>query len=571
MQHTTNKHLGLGKTLFNSSVAIVNSDYIDNHQVILSERITRKKASGAWPENIFNHLGITNDDSFLSISENRDVISPKTFEQNINSKLPFFDYLKRKKLDHFSSHFNSNIIYVGHHLAHAYAALAFSPFERSIIIVIDGAGSHVNDLNSEFSDSIKEYHLKGNEHEECSIYLQDGAKLSCLKKHFQTFIQSQNHPQHDFTEGVGLLYEKAAEYIFNNKRAAGKVMGLASFGTAFDIAEPRKYLELLDWSLAYKGATKAEWEESSQMKVYQNIAASVQKKYELHMFHLISDLKKAYPDIDNLIITGGTALNCTNNFKLVQKGLFSNIYIPPFPSDESIGFGCAYSQFITHNPQSWKPKPIHTQHGFLGHSSSIPTDNLVLETFKDYPIEKLSNPSYFAAKLLSENKIIAWFQGRSEIGPRALGNRSILANIKFPDLKNHLNSQVKFRENFRPYGCSVLWEKASEYFQVSNNFHNPYMSFATPIKSKYKNIFSQVIHVDATSRMQTVTPEFNSLYYELIKHVGDLTGIYAVLNTSLNIMGEPIVESTYDAKKLLETTNIDGIVIGNFYIKSLKS
>lgn len=560
------QYLGLGKTLFNSSASVVCSNDIAKNQIILTERVVQRKASGAWPEKAIKILESQVGENFNVISENRDVITPFEFEKAIDSSIPFLSYLKKKKLDQYSSHYNPNIKTLSHHLCHAYAALAMSPYHESIIIVMDGAGSNSTDFSNIISEEFDTKDLLGNEHESCSIYLQKGAELIPIKKEWQVFRKSKI-PGHDFSDGIGMLYEKAAEYIFNNKRSAGKVMGLAGFGKPSEITSAFQFLESLDWSQSFQAKTKSEWEANNNIKNFENLAASVQYKYEQYLYSLVLGLKKKYPKINNLILTGGTALNCTNNYKLLEKGLFDNIYVPPFPSDECISFGAANYSFIKENHKLWSPKEISTQHGFLGSKKSIPNEKEIIEIFDGYEVSKPEDIINFSAELLTQNKIIAWFQGRSESGPRALGNRSILANIETPELKNIMNEKIKFRESFRPYGCSVLHEYSSDYFKVSNSFHNPFMSFATPIRSKYLKRLKEVSHIDNTSRMQTVTEEFNPKFYQLIKCFGNKTGLYGLLNTSLNIMGKPIVETIQDAKAFLDSTNVDGIVVADFYIK----
>ncbi|MFT6633081.1 MAG: carbamoyltransferase [Bacteriovoracaceae bacterium] len=560
------QYLGLGKTLFNSSAAVVIGDSIDSNQILLTERLTQKKASGAWPELAISILENEYGPNYNVIAENRDVISPICFEEAINTTIPFFPYLKKKGLHHYTSHFNKNIKYITHHLSHAYAALAMSPYQSSIIIVMDGAGSGSVDFQNDYKSSNEQVSFPKNSHESCSIYLQTGPNLKLLKKDWQTFRKSQV-PGHDFSEGIGMLYEKAAEYIFNNKRSAGKVMGLAGFGHAQNIIDPFNYLESLNWEHSFKVGSKEDWENSPFQSNYQDIAASVQITYENHLNKLIRDLKMEFPQIDNLILTGGTALNCTNNFKLLNSKVFNNIYIPPFPSDECISYGVSNYFFINENRDLWTPKDLSKQHGFLGSPNSIPKEDATLEVFKNYEIVCPVDIIDFTSELLVKGKVIGWFQGRSETGPRALGNRSILANVETPNLKSYLNESIKFREDFRPYGCSVLQEKASEYFSISKGFHNPYMSFAVPVRSIFQKRLKEVSHIDKTSRMQTVTEDFNSKFYSLLKSFGDKSGLYCLLNTSLNIMGKPIAETVLDAKTFLDSTNVDGIVIGNIYIK----
>jgi carbamoyltransferase len=162
---------------------------------------------------------------------------------------------------------------------------------------------------------------------------------------------------------------------------------------------------------------------------------------------------------------------------------------------------------------------------------------------------------------------VAWFQGRSESGPRALGNRSILARPDVTGLKDKLNKSIKFRESFRPYGCSVIQEKAHLYFDIDQNFNNPYMSFAIKVREEHKELLKEVSHIDGTSRMQTVKIGQNEKFYRLLERFGEKSGLPCLLNTSLNVMDEPIVETIQDVRRFMENTPTDYLVINDFLIK----
>lgn len=562
--------LGLGKTLFNSSAALI---YKENNrleiELILTERLLRQKASGAWPEKAIIELAKTHNLENCGIAENRDVVSPQAIEKALNSALPFFEYLKKKNLFRFSSHFNSDVKFITHHRCHASAALMMSPFEKALILVIDGAGSNAKDFieDNEEKKLIPKDYANDDYLEEASVFSIDGGKLFCLEKNWQLFKKSQKAEGHWFSEGLGTLYEKSAEYIFNDKRAAGKVMGLAAFGRPQEIVRRSLFLESLDWSLSFSGRGKSEWESSKHFNKYADVAASVQNHFEKSLMKIANDLHQKYPDYENLILMGGCALNCTTNMLLHRSGLFKSIYVAPFPGDESIGLGAASYLYHAVQKNAWTPRPWEIQGGYFGLTASIPTNDEIEKEFSSFSITKPESIEKYTAKKISENKTIGWFQGRSETGPRALGNRSILARVDRAGLKSHLNEVVKKRESFRPYGCSVLHESAPEYFDVPNGFENPFMSFAVKTRPEYAEALKEVTHFDGTSRMQTVRQTQNPRFYKLIKEVGSLTGVACVLNTSLNVMGEPIVETIQDAKRFLLTAQVDAIVIGDYYIE----
>ncbi len=560
------QYIGLGKTLYNSSVCLITAkqDGIKDIEVALTERLTRKKANGAWPESPLKYLSNSFIADYYSMAESRDVILPEVKEEILDSSFPFYSYLEKKGFDKFVRKFNKSIDLIPHHLAHAYTALAMSPFNKSVIIVIDGAGSRfkdfeeiwTKDFNPNFDDA----------HEECTVYLQEGHELREVKKYWQRFIKGKNNPDQSFGEGIGILYEKIAEYIFASNQSAGKVMGLAPFGTAQPVKSYIDYQDSLDWSRAFKGGAKEEWENSPNYELYCDLAATAQYEFEKTLNLRLEWIAKNFPSYKNIIITGGCALNCSFNKKLIRHSHFNKSYVPPFPGDSGISFGLAHYMLYKKQPQFWKVREMRNQHGYYGTDESKILETAVLNLFSDFNINKPSCIFDLTSERLSNGDIIAWFQGRAESGPRALGNRSILASPLRKNLKNYLNENIKFRESFRPYGCSCHVDYARHYFDIPESFSNPYMSYAIDVKSAYKGILKEVSHVDGTSRMQIVTKGQNPRFLELIERFGEKTGIYCLANTSLNIMGEPIVETLQDALNFFKTTKVDAIVIGDFYV-----
>lgn len=544
-------------------------------ELALSERLNRKKASGAWPEAAIRLLAARLGNAAVQIAENREIFSTEAFEGMLDEKFPFYDYLRRENLGRYSRHFNPDLKAITHHLCHATAAKLMSPFTKALIVVMDGAGSMRSEFAPDhpevarplrlapFMPSGPEVSLKALE--ECSVYLLDAGKLDCVYKRWQVFAQNQYGD--GYGEGPGLFFENAAKFIFHCKLSAGKVMGLAPFGRATPIQDRRQYLDSLDRSLAFPGGGKARWEASPQRALYTDVAATVQASFEESLLALLSRLRELLPEYSNLILTGGCALNCSANAKILGKNLFEKIYVPPFPGDECIGLGAAASLYYASEPDAWSPLPFENQHGYFGPVDSLPSADSVLSAFAGFSVTKPPSITDYAADLLDRGKIIAWFQGRSESGPRALGNRSILASPKIPGLKDQLNGFVKFRESFRPYGASVLREFAPEYFHVAADFDSPFMSFAVRTRADYRALLQEVTHVDGTSRIQTVRTGQNSLFAELLRKFGEKSGLFCLLNTSLNVMGEPMVESVADARAFLVNVPVDGIAIGDFFIK----
>ena len=546
--------IGIGKTKFNSSVCLIPGDP-KKIQIWLSERLSRKKSSGEWPSKglklLQKEISPTEILNECLIAENRDVQQAEVFEEFYNEQFPFYDFLIKNNLQDFSKKFNPLIKTETHHEAHAYSALAISPFEKAIIVVMDGAGSQVGEENK---------------YEECSVFLQDKGTIKLVFQRSIKIVKSKKIQGQTFSNGVGLLYEKLSEFIFNSSTSAGKVMGLAPFGKATTVEDRIKFQEELSWENSFKGKSKAEWENSSHYKLFCDLAATVQKELEKEYDKLLDDLRSQYPQYKNLILTGGCALNCTNNAKILEKKMYERIFIPPFPGDESIGHGLANLLRLKNNPQRWEPTSFENQTAYYGPFSSLLSNDEIEKKLKQKCIDYhfVENNIESAADDLVKGKVVGWFQGRSESGPRALGNRSILARADKLNLKNYLNENIKFRESFRPYGCSVPYEYSDRYFEVEAGFDNPFMSFAVKIKEEYKNTLKEVSHVDGTSRMQTVRKTQNELFYDLLMKFGERSKLYCLLNTSLNIMGEPIVETVDDAIFLFENTTIDLMYIGKF-------
>lgn len=546
---TTEYSVGLGKTIFNSSVAIIPLANFRGAQVALTERFNRIKNSGAWPEKPLVLLSPVFQGKTIEIRENRDVQTTLEFEEYVDSRLPLKERLKGQNLSAFST-LHSEIKVVSHHEAHAWAAVLFNPFENALILILDGAGTK--------SESGYEY---------LSLFRWRDRKLELLEKKYLRFTPSRI-PGQNFCEGVGIFYEKASEFIFNTKTEAGKVMGLAPFGNSSGVVtDYSSFLESLDWKKQYAGKSKAEWQSSENLKVYQNLAATVQESFESFLMNFLKEVKAKYPAEKNFILTGGCALNCTFNGKLVSRKFFDRVYIPPNPGDESIALGCAASFFFETAADNWSPTLWEKLTSSRGVESSVPTASEIKNVFRDYDVSLPVDLSGEVAKLLSGGEIIAWVQGRSECGPRALGNRSLLALPARDGLKDYLNRHIKFREEFRPYGCTVPWELAHEYFDVEPGFENPFMSYAVPVKSKYRKDLESVTHIDGTCRMQTLHREQNPRFHDLLLRMKDLNHESVLLNTSLNVMNEPIVETAEDARRFLETSKVKILVIGDHLIR----
>jgi len=463
-----------------------------------------------------------------------------------------------------------------HHYCHARAAVALSPFENALVLVNDGSG----DLRSAFPPDHEEI-LKfsratraspGEAAEFYTVYRQSGSRLDCVMKEWQNpgnVYDLIDGPGFRGRRSMGVFYYGSSLYVFNAPWQEGKVMGLAAYGhpEALKIGRKEDFFIKLGREKRFLGRGKREWENSGRFEHYADVAAAVQGYFEKWLLELAADLKRRFPEEENLILTGGCALNCAANMKLAEAGLFSSIYVPPFPGDDSIAFGAASGLRYGEFGEPWRPLSWESQTASFGSAKSAPEEKACRKVFQGWETRRLNDPAA-AAAWLAKGKIIAWFQGRSESGPRALGCRSLLADPSRPGMKDRLNGFVKGRESFRPYGCSVIWEEAAEYFDVPRGFESPFMSFTPRVREPYRDRLKEIVHADGTSRIQTVRLSQNPLFYRLLEEMKRRTGVGCVLNTSLNVMGEPIVETLADLRRFLEKTPVDAAVAGNLLISN---
>lgn len=546
-------------------------------EILLKERFTRVKADGDILTVLFDMLGAPAVSPRAVVAESSFAHRPVFYEDLLDKKVPFYQGVKARGQSLFYSRLNPRLKFLSHHYCHARSAAAMSPFEKALILVIDGSGNF-DDAFSRNDPELKRFPPPvsrfGTRYlAEClSVYAQDGEKLTCLDKkwhRFRTCRFRKGKVSLQLSEGLGIFYETASRYIFNSERQAGKVMGLAAFGTPAPVRDRIGFLRELDWAKAFRGRSKAEWQASPHFRLYADVSASVQAHFEESVMSVVSELSSRYPGYRNLILAGGCALNCVANMKISDSGLFDGVYVPPFPSDEGISFGAAHHLRIkapSSARRKWRPVAWDRQTASFGSVASAPDDASVREVFSGYPMRKPANLPAVAAELLDRGLIVGWFQGRSEAGPRALGCRSLLASPFAGAVKDRLNRRIKRREDFRPYGCSVLWESSHRFFAVKPGFDSPFMSFAPLVRPEYRRRLREVIHADETSRIQTVRREQAPLFYDTIRAFERRTGIGVVLNTSLNAMGEPIVETLTDLRRFFNGVQVDAVIAGDWLI-----
>ena len=272
-------------------------------------------------------------------------------------------------------------------------------------------------------------------------------------------------------------------------------------------------------------------------------------------------------DSKNLCLGGGVALNGVANYRILKEGPFENVHIPPSPGDAGSAVGCA--QFLYHNHMKNNKITFETNAQRI-HENVYVGPHYSNEDIKNFLDSKKIHYDFFerdellkkTANLISEENIVGWYQGKMEWGPRALGNRSILADPRKSSMKEILNEKIKHRESFRPFAPSILEEHCSEYFDIE--LTSPYMLLVAPVKQPAK--IPAVTHVDGTGRLQTVSRDANTLYYDLITEFYHITGIPVIINTSMNVMGEPIVNTPEQAYQMILKTDMDYLVLGNYIV-----
>jgi carbamoyltransferase len=294
-------------------------------------------------------------------------------------------------------------------------------------------------------------------------------------------------------------------------------------------------------------------------KRFEDIAAAVQKLTEETAIHLAEYLYET-TKLDNLCVAGGVGLNSVMNAKILKHTSFKKVFIQPACNDAGTSLGCAL--YVWHALLGNERK-FQMEHSFYGPGfDNREIEDVLRSNNLDYRF--LENPAQVAAKSVANGKIVGWFQGRMEMGPRALGGRSILADPRNAEMKDILNYKVKHREGFRPFAPSILAEDGEEYFE--DFVETPFMLKVLSIKEDKRDVIPAVCHVDGTGRLQTVAKDSNPVYWELINEFKKITGVPVVVNTSFNVRGEPIVLTPQDAVNCFLSTEIDCLVIGDYLV-----
>ena len=542
---------------------------------IAKERITRvKHASGFYKEVVdycLNAEGISIADVDLVV-RNCYILPVEEMEKRLlNQDAPGFMGEQERSLaakDPLYLSRSNKVVTVSHHLAHAYSAFAACPFDEGVVMVVDGVGSYSADVTEEYPPADKTDPLA---RESESYYKFSGSKIEALKKVWLEPCRGFLSDEFFNMAGLGALYSRASSYIFGDWNKCGELMGLAPYGRRGRM-QPLLHIEngvltVPVWSEELKEPWLFEsgndWEKSPSMQHWKDLAWRVQDDTETVLLARAKWLRET-TDAKNLCIAGGVGLNCVANGRIAREAGFENVWIQPAAGDDGIAIGCAYYGYLALEK---KPRASVIKHAYFGKPYSDAdvrgaTDKTLIRLVTKST--QSDNISRDTAKALAAGKIIGWFQGGSEFGPRALGNRSIIADPRSAEMKDILNRRVKFRQAFRPFAPIVLAEREDEIFEGGHD--SPYMLLAKPVRPEWKDKIPSIVHVDGTARVQTVRQETNPPLYRLLKEFEALTGVPVLLNTSFNVKGEPIVETPRNAVECFLNTDIDYLALHDLLI-----
>ncbi len=492
---------------------------------------------------VVTRLYNTVSNNFLSIGN---IIFGSTKSSNISTWIKIKNIHKNfsKYFEVKNSYIKKKIYYCNHHTSHIYSSYYFSGFGQSLALSIDGAG--------ESATSVLGYFKK--------------------KKFYK--LNEVHYPH-----SLGFFYSTITQFLgFQPDNHEYKVMGMAAYGKTYLKEKMDKIISIdndmfrlnLDYFSFYKNNSNHRFYSKKFINLFGE-PKKKQKKFTQYHFDLAYSFQKKFEEIVSeivimavkktkirkLTLSGGCGLNGLLNANLVYNKIVDDIFIPPWTQDSGGCIGSAVSYLTKKKINSYQK----LEHDYLGKDFS---NNEILMYAKKNKIKlRLSKDiSKKGAELIKKNKIIIWFQGRSEMGPRALGNRSFLANPFHKNIKDKINLVIKKREYFRPFAPSLI---NKDKFFVKNISNSNFMNTILKIKKKYNNMFNAVVHHDSTARVHEVDKKSNLKFYKLINHFGKLSGYPIVLNTSLNLKEEPIVENPDQAFRIFRSTTADAILIGDFY------
>jgi len=521
--------LGLHKDPWHNTGACIISDKSGSFDIcfISEERLNREKDSRKFPEKAIkacmDQMNIKSQGEIDLVV--MDYIEDKDWRKdNIQHEERFHDILKEFP--------EGKIVIINHHLSHVCATYFSSHFNNAAILVVDGRGS---------------------DKETQSIFVAENNDIKRLESTDKM--------------GIGLLYSTVTQKIGFKVLEEGKTMGLAPYGKEYNrkiYNFPERFNGIVtDFEdIMILGKYELTREYNKEIISYADKAAAAFEIQELceKVFLHLSNYTKKITNKDYLCLSGGSALNSVSNYKILKTGLFKDVFINPAASDAGTPLGCAlYGYHILGK----NPKLYRELSPYLGPEYKLEDIENAISDFSGYETIR-KDVKQRAVEMIVNNKIVSVFWGRSEQGPRALGNRSILVNPMIAENKDILNTKVKHRESFRPFAPAVLVEYLQDYFYLPRP--EPYMLMVPLVKEDKRKIIPAVTHYDGTGRVQSVSKELNKNFYDTIDLFYRETGVPVLLNTSFNIAGEPIVESPKDAIECFLKTGIDALLFENILL-----
>jgi len=446
------------------------------------------------------------------------------------------------------------IYFPDHHLSHAAYSFFTSPFEEAAILTVDGVGEwtttsigYAQGTSIKITNDIEWPHSLGMFYSAFTYYL--GFKVN-EGEYKLMGLSAYGKPKY---------YDLIMKELIDVKEDGSLRLNMKYFAFTWDKVMINKKFEGLF-------GVPRRTEDSKTEQIHLDIGASAQMVLEEILLKMANHVYKQ-TNLKNLCLGGGVALNGVANYRILKDGPFEKIHIPPSPGDAGSAIGCAAYAYcsILNNERIIEVDAAKSisNNVYLGPHYS----NDIIKKFFDFkkiPYKKFERQELLerTAKLIFEQNVVGWYQGRLEWGPRALGNRSILADPRNGKMKDILNEKIKHRESFRPFAPSILEEHTSEYFEL--DISSPYMLLVAKVKKPDK--IPAVTHVDGTGRLQTVSRKANPLYYDLINEFYKLTGVPVLVNTSMNVKGEPIVNTPQQGYAMLQKTEMDYLVMGNYII-----
>jgi len=598
------KHiLGISAFYHDSAAAVVSGGEII--AAAQEERFSRKKHTAEFPDEAvrfcleFSGLGIDEFDAvvfydkpllkFERLLETYYAFAPKGIRSFAKAMPVWLDekmFIKKRILSHLKaldlgSTKNLKLLFPEHHLSHAASAFYPSPYRHSAILTVDGVG------------------------EWCTASIGEGkdGRITILK-------------ELNFPHSVGLLYSAFTYYLgFTVNSGEYKLMGLAPYGNPY-AGETEQFTNLIkkhlvdikpdgsiwlnqdyfNYATGLRMVYDTKWRDLFGFPVREaegeigqhhcNLALSIQQVTEEIVMKMAGEARRL-TGAETLCMAGGVALNCVANGKLLRSGMFKDLYIQPAAGDSggALGAALAVSNMYFDEPRVFNAGRDTMKGAYLGPDYSDKEIELtarrakaVYRKFDD--IDALARET---ASRIAEGKVVGWFQGRMEFGPRALGNRSILGDPRNPEMQKKLNLKIKYREGFRPFAPSVLSDECAKYFELEHD--SPYMLLVAPVRENLRRPLPEgfhdmplwdklyyprselpcITHLDFSARVQTVHSESNPRYWRLLEAFKEITGIGVVVNTSFNVRGEPVVCTPDDAYRCFMSTEMDCLVINDYF------